>query len=249
MTSQFLDAGTGFDTYLWSDNSTEQTLQVDVAGNYGITVTDGQGCSGETTVLVDEVLPPSAILTTDTSLCNTEAGGSFLNLFDLIQSGDTNGTWEDVDNSGAVGLFNDLNFNTIPAVDYTFRYTTNSAVAPCPETSYQVNVTVIDCSCPDVNFLNADPLCNGGDLLDLTTIENTNELGSWSIIQTPSGVNPAVVSGSDFDATNADVGEYVLQFELINQPPPGCSNIFQLSVFVEDAVDAGVARSATRILF
>ena len=236
-----LDAGAGFDTYLWSDNSTGQTLQVDLAGNYGITVTDGQGCTGETTVQVDEIAPPSAILTTDTSLCNTEAGGSFLNLFDLIQSGDMNGTWEDVDNSGAVGLFNDLNFNTIPAGDYTFLYTTNSAIAPCPETSYEVNVTVIDCSCPDVNFFNADPLCNGGDILDLTTIENTSEFGTWSIIQTPAGVNPAVVTGTDFDATNADIGEYILQFELINQPPPGCTNSFQAAVFVESAVNAGTA--------
>ena len=166
---------------------------------------------------------------------------SFLNLYDLIQSGDTNGTWEDADNSGAVGLFNDLNFNTIPAGDYTFNYTTNSAVAPCDETSYQITVTVIDCSCPDVAFFNADPLCNGGDILDLTTVENTTEEGSWSIIQAPNGSNPAVINGIDFDASGADAGEYVLQYELLNQAPPGCTNSYFTSVFVEDGVDAGMA--------
>ena len=236
-----LDAGTGFDTYLWSDNSNGQTLQVDAAGNYSITVSDAQGCTGETTVSVDEILPPTATLTTDTSLCNTEAGGSHLNLYDLIQSGDTNGTWEDVDNSGAVGLFNDLNFNTIAAGVYTFVYTTNSAVAPCPEASYQVSITVIDCSCPDVTFFVADPLCNGGEILDLNTIENTTEEGIWSISQTPNGTNPATISGSDFDPTDADIGEYILNYELITQPPPGCSNTFTTSVFVEDVVEAGTA--------
>ncbi len=236
-----LDAGSGFDTYLWSDNSINQTLQVDVAGNYGITVSDGQGCTGETTISVFEVAPPFAILQTDTSVCNTEAGGSFLNLYDLIQSGDANGNWVDADNSGAAGLFNDLNFNGIPAGDYNFIYTTNSAIAPCPETSYQISVTIIDCSCPDVAFFNADPLCNGGEILDLATVENTTEEGIWSIIQTPAGGSPATINGADFDATNADPGEYVLQYDLINQPPPGCSASFFVSVFVEEGVDAGTA--------
>ena len=236
-----LNAGNGFDTYLWSDNSSEQTLQVDVAGDYSITVSDSQGCTGETTVTVDEIAPPFAILQSDTAVCNTEAGGSYLNLYDLIQSGDASGTWQDLDNSGAVGLFNDLNFNTIPAGEYSFLYTTNSATAPCPETAYEVTVTVIDCSCPDVFFFTADPLCNGGDFLDLTTIENTTEEGTWSIIQAPNGTNPATINGNDFDATGADSGEYILQFELLNQPPPGCSNTFTASVFVEDGVFAGTA--------
>ncbi len=244
-----LNAGSGFDTYLWSDNSNGPTLQVDVEGNYSITVSDGQGCTGETSVSVVEVPPPFAILQSDTSVCNTEAGGSFLNLYDLIQSGDTNGNWEDVDNSGAVGLFSDLNFDGIPAGDYNFIYTTSSAVAPCPESSYQISVTIIDCSCPDVAFLNTDPLCNGGEILDLSTIENTLEDGSWSIIQTPPGGSPATVNGVDFDATDADPGEYVLQFQLTNQPPPGCTDLYLMSVMVENGVDAGTAMQPTSFCF
>ncbi len=40
----FLDAGAGFDTYLWSDNSTLQTLEITETGVYSVTVTQG-GCS------------------------------------------------------------------------------------------------------------------------------------------------------------------------------------------------------------
>ena len=48
-----LDAGTGFDTYTWSDNSTDQILVVNQTGDYSVTVTNG-GCSGEITVSVSE---------------------------------------------------------------------------------------------------------------------------------------------------------------------------------------------------
>lgn len=236
-----LNAGSGFASYLWSEGSTTQNLTVTIADDYSVTVSDSQGCSGEATISVTEVLPPSAVLQTETELCNTEAGGSVINLYDLILSGDMNGSWEDADNSGAVGLFNNLNFNNIPAGDYNFIYTTNSAVDPCPETEYEVTVTVIDCSCPDVFFFSADPLCNGGDVLDLSTIENTSETGSWAIIQTPAGTNPATLNGTLFDATAGDPGEYILQFDLLNQPPPGCPVAFQTMVNVDPTVDAGVA--------
>ena len=244
-----LNAGSGFDTYLWSDGSTEQTLTVNSADDYSVTVSDAQGCTGENSITVTEVLPPSAELEPNAELCNTEAGGSVINLYDLIISGDMNGTWEDADNSGAVGLFNNLNFNNIPAGDYTFIYTTNSAIAPCPEVQYQIVVTVIDCTCPDVFFLNADPLCNGGDVLNLSTIENTSEAGNWSIVQTPPGSNPAVLNGNDFDATMADPGDYILQFDLQNQPPPGCPTDFQVMVTVDPSVSAGVANQPLAFCF
>ena len=196
-----------------------------------------------------EVLPPSAQLQTTASLCNTQAGGSVINLYDLVLSGDTNGSWQDIDNSGAAGLFNHLDFNNVSAGDYRFKYTTNSAIAPCPEATYQVVVTVIDCTCPDVFFLNAAPLCNAGDVLDLTTIENTTEPGTWSMIQTPVGNNPGKLNGTVFDATAGDPGVYIFQFGLQNQPPPGCAVDYQVSVNVDPAVDAGVALATSFLLF
>jgi len=239
--STTLNAGSGFATYNWSDGSMNQTLLVNTTGIYSVSVSDGQGCFGNTSVSITEVLPPSATLKTDTTLCNTQAGGSVINLYSMILSGDTGGTWEDVNQSGAVGLFNSLNFNNIPAGDYRFRYTTNSATAPCPESEYQIIVKVLDCTCPDVFFLSAAPLCNGGDVLDLTTIENTAESGVWSVIQNPAGINPASLNGSLFDPTGSDPGAYTLQFDLQNQPPPGCPVDFQVMVDVDPSVDAGNA--------
>lgn len=237
--STILNAGSGFATYEWSDGSTGQFLEVNTTAIYSVSVSDGQGCSGESSVAVMEVLPPSAELEAGAILCNTQAGGSNINLYDLIISGDMNGSWEDADNSGAVGLFNNLNFANIPAGDYHFTYTTNSAIDPCPEATYDIIVTVLDCACPDVMFFNAPPLCNADGVFDLASIENTSEAGTWSIIQTPPGTNPAVLNGSVLDATGSDPGEYSFQFSLQNPPPPGCPLDFQIVLDVDDAPDAG----------
>jgi gliding motility-associated-like protein len=156
-------------------------------------------------------------------------------------SGDSNGTWQDVDLSGAVGLFSNLNFNNVTAGDYRFRYTTNSAIAPCPETTYMVKVTVLDCTCPDVWFLMANPLCNAGDILDLTILGNPAETGSWTMLETPVGSNPAMLNGALFTTTDGDPGDYVFQFSLQDQPPPGCPLDFQIVVHVDQEVNAGVA--------
>ncbi len=236
-----LNAGAGFGSYIWSNGAIVQNLFVDVAGIYTVTVSDNQGCSGSSSVSVTEVLPPSATVQTSASLCNTIAGGSVINLFDLVTAGDMNGSWMDVNNSGASGQFTNLNFNGIVAGDYHFIYSTNSAMPPCPEEQYDVTITVIDCACPDVFFFMADPLCNAGQILDLASLENTTEPGVWSVISVPAGSNPATLNGSVFDPNSGDPGLYDLQFDLINQPPPGCPLNFSISIEVDQQFSAGLA--------
>lgn len=41
-----LDAGPGYSTYTWQDNSHNQTLTVNATGKYTVTVTDANGCQG-----------------------------------------------------------------------------------------------------------------------------------------------------------------------------------------------------------
>lgn len=239
--STILDAGAGFDTYLWSDGSMEQTLEVSSANDFTVTVSDAQGCTGETTISIIENTPPSAQLAIGPELCNTAAGGSITNLYDFIVSGDNTGTWEDTDNSGALGLFDNLDFNGIVPGDYTFTYTTNSALSPCDEVSYPIIVSIIDCACPDVFFTQADPLCNGDGTLSLNDLVNSQETGTWQILTNPVGTNPAVLNGDLLDATGADIGTYELQFSTTNMPPPGCPQSFNITVDVESEVFAGLA--------
>ncbi|PCJ88443.1 MAG: hypothetical protein COA57_03450 [Flavobacteriales bacterium] len=47
-----LDAGLGFNSYLWSNGSTGQTISVDSSGSYSIEATDNKGCVSRDTVTV-----------------------------------------------------------------------------------------------------------------------------------------------------------------------------------------------------
>jgi len=49
-----LDAGSGFVQYLWSDESTSRTIEVEVPDTYSVTVTNEQGCESTATVEVQE---------------------------------------------------------------------------------------------------------------------------------------------------------------------------------------------------
>lgn len=53
--NEVLDAGAGFNAYLWSNNSTAQTLSVNADGNYAVVVTDANGCQAMDYINVDFV--------------------------------------------------------------------------------------------------------------------------------------------------------------------------------------------------
>lgn len=55
-----LDAGIGFSSYLWGGGETTQTIQVSESGDYTITVTDANGCSGLDLIHVDVGTTPAA---------------------------------------------------------------------------------------------------------------------------------------------------------------------------------------------
>lgn len=57
-----LSAGNGFETYLWSNGSTDPSITVDTAGVYSIFVTDEGGCNGTADVaVIENALPQPAI--------------------------------------------------------------------------------------------------------------------------------------------------------------------------------------------
>ena len=120
-----------------------------------------------------------------------------------------------------------------------FEYTTNSAISPCQEIAYPVVVTVLECACGEVSFPGVDPLCNSNSQLELSTIINTNEPGAWSVLTSPTGNNPATLTGTLFDVINADTGEYVLQYQLTNSQPTNCPDVFTQSIFVNQPASAG----------
>lgn len=67
---RILDAGAGYEEYLWSNGSTNESIPADTTGIYKVTVTDKNGCNGNDSVVINSIVPlPSDFLGTDTSVC------------------------------------------------------------------------------------------------------------------------------------------------------------------------------------
>ncbi len=76
-----LDAGGGYQAYLWSDNTTtSQTFSATTTGTYSVTVSAGGGCTGTASQFITVNTPPTAGITGTTTGCGsvslTATGGT-----------------------------------------------------------------------------------------------------------------------------------------------------------------------------
>ena len=67
-----LDAGNAGATYLWSNGSVSQTIQVTQTGNYSVAVTNTLGCISRDTISVNFNATPLVNLGADKSICSNE---------------------------------------------------------------------------------------------------------------------------------------------------------------------------------
>ncbi len=63
------DAGIGYATYQWSNGGSGQTISTGTAGNYVVTVTDANGCTGSASVNLTVNPLPSPSITGNTTFC------------------------------------------------------------------------------------------------------------------------------------------------------------------------------------
>lgn len=143
-TALILASGGG--TYLWDDNSTNDSLSVSPSSTttYSLTVT-GSGCTASDAITITVNTAPLADAGTDTSICSSQS-------VILTASGGGNYNWSSGDN------------------------TASASVSPLSTTTYFVTVTSGNCSAMDsvtVNVVNSPvadagtgtSLCNGDSVL------------------------------------------------------------------------------------
>ena len=130
-----LDADSGFTSYLWSDGSTDQTLNVSSSGTYWVEVMTVAGCSGRDTISVCSGYIISGLLEyKDTMMVSTPLGGIDIFLIDqnnnIIDSvmADTSGYYEFQNlYSGTYFLSEKINMhwggvNTLDALKVVFHF-------------------------------------------------------------------------------------------------------------------------------
>jgi len=137
-----LDAGGGYTTYLWSDNSNGQTLIVAVAGTYTVTVTDGNGCSTTDDITVTVKPLPAPNITGNTEFC--EGGSTELD----AGGGYTTYLWSDDSNGQTL--------NVIAEGNYSVTVTDEN---DCSATD---QVTVTENQLPTPNITGNTEFCAGG---------------------------------------------------------------------------------------
>ncbi len=69
----------GYDSYLWNDNSSDPALTINTSGTYSIVVTDANGCTGSAEISVSANTLPTATISGNTNSCSivnlTASGG------------------------------------------------------------------------------------------------------------------------------------------------------------------------------
>ena len=68
--SSMLDAGSGYNSYLWSGGTSSQTLSVSTTGNYSVVVTDANGCTGTASMSVNVFSLPNPNIVGPSNICD-----------------------------------------------------------------------------------------------------------------------------------------------------------------------------------
>ncbi len=102
-----------------------------------------------------------------------------------------------------------------------------------------------DCSCPSLLQQSAIDICSEVANIDLVSYEGIGVSGSWELVTTPAGSNPATLTGSNFQGQNGDPGLYTLRF-IRSVILDDCIDTaaFELTLHSSPLVDAGVDGTA-----
>jgi hypothetical protein len=175
-----LNAGSGYSTYQWSTGANTQTIAVNTAGTYSVTVTTAGGCLGTASVTTSVFANPAPTITASgpTSFCQ---GGSVT----FTSSGSFGNTWS----TGATTQ------SIIVSVGGSYSVTTYNGNG-CFATSLPMNVTVSSFPVASISALGPATFCQGGSV-QLHALSAVSYL--WSTGATTQNIT--VTQGGNYSVT------------------------------------------------
>lgn len=145
-----LDAQNAGSNYLWSDNSTGQTLTATVSGTYSVTVTDTYGCEGSDDITLTINPLPSVSISGTATICDGETS---------TLSTATAGTYQWYQDGSAIGGATNASVDISVAGNYNVMVTDTNNCADTAAVAFALTVN----SLPIVSVSGDAAFCAGDD--------------------------------------------------------------------------------------
>ncbi|MFB0903400.1 MAG: gliding motility-associated C-terminal domain-containing protein, partial [Nonlabens sp.] len=194
----------------WSDDDATGALtgsDVDLTGflvgsyNFSYSITDVNGCSNSSTVVVTVLNAPNAGTATNIDICLTDiTTGQILDLFNQLTGNDPGGTWSD-DNAtgqltGALVSIASLGIGT-----YNFTYVVSPSLN-CSADMETVQVTINDIAAPIAPAV--QDFCDQATVFDLQAIGTGLQWYEDASLSIALDVSDVLLDGEDYFATQTD---------------------------------------------
>ena len=182
-TSIILDAENPGSTYAWNTTETTQTISINTAGEYSVTVTDVNSCTNKDTITI-AVLPNADATITDVPfICIDGTPFSYI----VAEAG---GTWSGT----GISLTGDFD-PSIGVGDYEFIYTIAGECGDVDTTNITVNPL------PVINLGNDTSICDGTSII--LDAENPGSTYAWNTTETTQTIS--INTAGEYSVTVTDV--------------------------------------------
>ena len=183
--SKTLDAGAGFNSYLWSDGTSNQTAVFDTTGNHWVEVVDVNGCNARDTMHLEVRALPSLNLGANDSICADQPY--------TLNAGNPGGTidtyaWSTGSTFQTISIAADPNLAANTVVDYSVTITD---VYGCVNMDTMTLSTFI---LPTPDLGNDTSFCVGSPFT-MTLSPGTYAAYSWSNGSTSAAITVGAVAG------------------------------------------------------
>ncbi|GAA4971866.1 hypothetical protein GCM10023315_22510 [Algibacter aquimarinus] len=195
----------------WTDDNTTGALSgsdVDLtvltigSYNFTYTITDSNGCTNSSTVVVTvEDAPESGTVNPPLEVCLVDVGIVFVvDLFSLLENEDQTGVWNDDDATGGL-TGNSANISGLPAGTYNFTYDVD-AIGTCDDVNVTVSIIINDTPAPSAT--SPQEFCDTATVADLAATGNAIQWYDVLSGGTPLATTDALIDGQTYYATQTD---------------------------------------------